>query len=125
MEADKKQIQTPVFIQPDSDQPCLLGMNAAPSLNLQFLRSDGEPLTCFGDHEENTLTRETAKVSLVETSTIPARKGRFLEAIIEPILSNGVQLLFEPTVQTLQPEGVSAQDVLLTVAPHGTILVPL
>ena len=44
MEADDAQIQTLVFIQPDSDQPCFLGMNAAPSLNLQFLRANGQPL---------------------------------------------------------------------------------
>lgn len=33
VEADGSRIQTPVFIQSDSDQLCLLGMNAAPSLN--------------------------------------------------------------------------------------------
>ena len=47
MEADG--IQTPVFIQPDSDQPCLFGMNAAPSFNLQFLRANGQPLKSTAD----------------------------------------------------------------------------
>ena len=82
-EADGTQLQTPVFIQPDSDQPCLLGMNAAPSLNLQFLRANGQPLKSTADTEQDSTV---AKVYLVESTTIPARKGRFLEATIEPNL---------------------------------------
>ena len=98
MEADGIRIQTPVFIQPDSDQPCLLGMNAAPSLNLQFLRANGQPLKSTAD---STITEQlqdsmSAKVCLVESTTIPARKGRFLEATIDLSFEKGTQLLFEP-----------------------------
>ena len=125
MEADGAQIQTPVFIQPDSDQPCLLGMNAAPSLNLQFLRANGQPLKSTADSISTEQDLPLAKVCLVESTTIPARKGRFLEATIEPSLEEGAQVLFEPRLQSLQAKGLSTQEALLTVAPSGNILVPL
>ena len=70
-------------------------MNAAPSLNLQFLRANGQPLKLTADTEQDFTM---AKVYLVE-STIPARKGRFLEATIEPNFEKGAQLLFEPEMQ--------------------------
>lgn len=105
IEADGTQIQTPIFIQQESDQPCLLRMNAAPSLNLQFLRANGQPLKSTADL---TVTEGTSKY---ESTTIPARKGRFLEAIIEPKFEIGTQLLFEPQEQT---NGLSAQEALLT-----------
>ena len=80
MEADGARIQTPIFIQPDSDQPCLLGMNAATSLNLQFLRANGQPLKSTADLISTEQNLPLAKVCLVESTTIPASKGRFLEA---------------------------------------------
>ena len=46
IEADGESACVPVFIQPDSEQPCLLGMNALPSLGLPFCRANGEPITC-------------------------------------------------------------------------------
>ena len=36
IEADGKAVTAPVFIQPGSEQPCLLGMNIAPALGLKF-----------------------------------------------------------------------------------------
>lgn len=36
---DGRSIQVPVFIQPFSEQDCLLGMNALPGLGIQFLDS--------------------------------------------------------------------------------------
>ena len=124
IEADGKQVQTPVFIQPDGDQPCLLGMNAAPSLNLQFLRANGQPLKSSGGIPQ--CKPRVTKVCLIESATIPARKGRFLEATFdENNIHKGDQLLFEPKLQTLQAKGFSAQEALLTVTPTGKILVPL
>ena len=68
----------PVFVQPDSEQPCLLGMNAAPALGLKFLRSGGQPLQTEPEVPSSTTT--AAAVYLVQSSTVPGRKGRFLEA---------------------------------------------
>ena len=36
--------KAPMFIQSDSQQPCLLGMNAAPALGLAFLDARGVAL---------------------------------------------------------------------------------
>ena len=66
-----------------------------------------------------------AKVCLVESTTILARKGQFLEATIEPSLEKGAQVLLESQLQSLQAKGLSTQEALLTVAPSANILVPL
>ena len=44
VEADGVSIPVVLFVQPDSSQPCLLGMNAAPALGLKFLNAKGQPL---------------------------------------------------------------------------------
>ena len=44
IEAGGKAVTAPVFVQPDSEQPCLLGMNVAPTLGLKFLDANGLPL---------------------------------------------------------------------------------
>ena len=61
----------------------------------------------------------SAEVCLMESTTIPARKGRFVEATIDLRFKKGIQLLFEPQVQSLQAKGLSALGALLTVAPNG------
>ena len=38
--ADGKSVSAPLFIEPDSEQKCLLGMNVAPLLGLKFTRSN-------------------------------------------------------------------------------------
>ena len=67
-------------------------MNAAPALNLQVLRVNGQPLKSSG---------EGGKVCLIN------------------IIHKGDQLLFEPKLQALQAKGLSAQKALLTVSPSG------
>ena len=44
LEADCKSTCVSVFVQPNSEQKCLLGMNAIPSLGISVLRANGEPL---------------------------------------------------------------------------------
>ena len=46
---DGHHVSVPVFIQPGSDIPCLLGMNALPGLGVKFLRRNGVPLMCGTD----------------------------------------------------------------------------
>ena len=41
---DGESVTVLVFVQPDSEQPCLLGMNAIPSLGITVLRCNGEPI---------------------------------------------------------------------------------
>ena len=38
---DDESVNVLVFVQPDSEQPCLLGMNAIPSLGITVLRRNG------------------------------------------------------------------------------------
>ena len=64
IEADGKSACVPVFIQPDSNQPCLLGMNATPTLGLSFDRANREPITC----KANTTQSVSASVCLIETT---------------------------------------------------------
>jgi hypothetical protein len=44
-----RSVSVPAFVQPDSEQACLLGMNALPLLGIQVLHHDGEPILAL-DH---------------------------------------------------------------------------
>ena len=66
------------FIQPDSTQPCLLGMNALPALGLSFLNAKGKPLQMAGQS-----VRISARVSLIDCKSVPARASSFIEAKVE------------------------------------------
>ena len=46
--ADGRKITVPVFIQPDSEQACLLGTNAIFALGVSVSRASGEPLNPLG-----------------------------------------------------------------------------
>jgi hypothetical protein len=56
IEADGKAVTAPMFVQPDSEQPCLLGI-------------------------------------FDTTLTPPERKGRFLEAKVDPTIEPGTEIL--------------------------------
>jgi hypothetical protein len=74
MEAGGKAVKVPVFVQPDSQQPYLLGMNAAPALGISFLDARGATL-----RQESPPSSPSAKVSLVQALVVPGQKGLFLE----------------------------------------------
>lgn len=42
---DGKSTTVPVFVQPDSEQECLLGSNVLPALGISVVRADGRKLT--------------------------------------------------------------------------------
>ena len=44
VEADGASVPVLLFVQPESTQPCLIGMSAAPALGLSFLNAKGQPL---------------------------------------------------------------------------------
>ena len=120
LSADGTSVSVPVFVQPDSEQPCLLGTNAALSLGLKFLRADGRPLLV--QSARLSTPPDTAVVRLVQSSTLPGRKGRFLEALIDGPIRKGDELLFEPNTRALKELGLSS---LLKVGVSGQVLVPL
>ena len=74
-EAGGQTVTVPAFVQPESEQQCLIGMNVIPLLGISIRRVNGEPLVLSADHKHNV-----AHVSLLKTITIPSMKGRFVEA---------------------------------------------
>ena len=73
LEADGRSVSAPVFVQPDSEQPCLLGMNAAPLLGLSFLRANGKPLCA-----DSEVRAEGARIRLLHAVTIRAVRVNLL-----------------------------------------------
>ena len=63
-----------MLVQPQSEQECLLGMNAIPKLGLQLLRLDGTHL-CANDVDSGSESKSSV-LSLVQASTVPSQKGR-------------------------------------------------
>ena len=64
----------------------------------------------------------SAIVYSTQTLTLPGRKGRFLEAQVNPAFEAGTELLFEPNAASLGALGLSAKESLLCVQ---TVLIPL
>ncbi len=65
VEASGISIPTVFFVQPDSSQDCLVGMNAALALGLSFLDCNGKPLRKAG-----SVPVATASVNLIRTKAI-------------------------------------------------------
>ena len=114
---DGRKVTVPTFIQPESEQHCLIGMNVIPFLGITIRRANGKPLHAIVERE--------AQVRLVQTTTIPGQKGRVVEAQVENGDCLGDQLLFQPEHQRLNELGVWAQESLITVQPSGKALIPL
>ena len=72
---DDRSVSIPVFVEPDSTQACLLGMNAIPLLGISVVRSNGDVMLSSLPAEY-----DTAKVNLVEAVTLPSQRGRILKA---------------------------------------------
>ena len=117
---DGKSTAVPVFVQPDSEQECLLGSNVLPALGISVVRANGRKLTVS---VENGV--EPAHVNLVQSVIIPGQKGRFVRGQVEGNPSKMEHLLFEPKHETLEPLGLCTQESLVTVHPDGSVLIPL
>ena len=50
--ADGKSVSAPLFVERNSDQQCLLGVNVAPLLGLEFTRANGQPLRMQSDTDQ-------------------------------------------------------------------------
>lgn len=120
IEADGKSVCVAVFVQPDSEQDfCLLGMHALPSLGLSFRRANGEPLICKYNQSMS------ACVCLIQTTRVPRRTGKFVEAKVDSSMLPGTHMVFEPEPGVLESRGLSAQESLLTISPDCRVLVPV
>ena len=74
---DGKSVTVPVFVQPDSERACLLGMNVIPLLGISVIRCNGQSILSNDEPEPGT-----AHVKLIESITIPSQKGQYLKAYI-------------------------------------------
>ena len=112
----------PVFVQPDSDIQCLLGINVIPSLGIRVKRANGELMI------EPTAPEPAAeaKVYLIQSTRIQGRKGTVLEAKFDlPVVRATDSLFFEPDQDYLTSMGMVSVDALLPSTNEGKIPVPL
>ena len=101
VEADGVSIPVVLFVQPDSSQACLLGMNAAPAVGLRFLDAKGQPL------RKAVMDRSgTSTVSLITCKAVPARAQSFVKAEVSSKLIAGSCVLFEPNPASLEVHGI-------------------
>ena len=122
-----KTVSVTMFVQPDSAQECLLGTNASLPLGFKFVDGKGKPLRSSSDPQfaKSESEPQVAHVSLIQASSIPSRKCRFLKAKVSGECSPGDQFLFESRSTQLQPLGLSAIDSLVTLSDERTVLIPV
>ena len=119
VEADGESVFVPVFVQPQSEQDCLLGMNVLPALGLAITRANGESL--ISKHEASSKVAH-AHVSLVQSSTIPSLKGRFLKVQPDCTLTDcKSEVLLEPQLESL---GLRTHESVVTVLEDGYVIKP-
>ena len=80
---DGRQVTVHTFIQPESEQHCLIGMNVIPFLGITVKRANEKPLYAVAE--------QVAQVRLIQTITIPGQKGRLVEVQVE---SDGCEISF-------------------------------
>ena len=112
---DGKSTAVPIFVQPDSEQECVLGSNVLPALGISVVRANGRKLTAS---VENGV--EPAHVNLVQ-SVIPGQKGCFVRGRVEDNPNKIEHLLFEPKHETLEPSGLCTQESLVSVHSDGSV----
>ena len=120
IEADGECVRVPVFVQPQSGQECLLGMNVIPALGLVITRANGEALVVKQDNDH--------RVAHVRLVAIPGLKGRFVELEVgcgDSSIQIGSPVLFEPKPDVFEILGLSSHESVVTVRDNGCIVVPI
>ena len=117
---DGKSANVLVFVQPDSEQSCLLGMNAISSLGMHVVCSTGEALLPASQDEPLVAT-----VNLLSSIAIPSQSGCVVKAQLSQSNAGMSDLLFEPCHNLLAPLGVSAHESVLSRCGDHTVLVPM
>ena len=118
---DGESVIVPVFVQPDSSQACLLGMNAIPALGFSLLRPNGQPLVVRREAKNNV-----SVVCLVQSVTVPSLKGSFVKVKANNIsVLPGQSVLFEPMSDQLECNGLHSHESLVMVDVDGCMLVPM
>ena len=120
IELKLKTVNVPVFVQPDSEQCCLLGMNAIPLFGIEVRHCDGEPIVLL---DKEKLPSGAVTVNLISATSVPAQTGRIVRArmSIPGALSGNEALLFEPCHDSL---GINAMESLVS-AEEDEIVLPV
>ena len=116
--ADGETTCVTVFVQPDSDQKCLLGMNVLPDLGLSITRANGEPVIVKEDPNP-----VVAHVSSVQTCSIPSLKGQFLKVQTGCTLPEACKS--EPKGDVLESYGLCSHEAMVSVCEDGSMYVPI
>jgi hypothetical protein len=119
-------VTVPVFMQPDSEQACLLGMNALPLLGIEVRLSNGTQILPSEQKLGNHAKPAVSKVSLLTSAVVPSHKGCALPAVAtnpDVALSDG-DFLFEPNQKALGSRGLSSLECLVT-AEGGNVFLPV
>ena len=116
--ADGKTAQVPVFIQPSSEQDCLLGSNVLNILGVTVCDATGEPLGAVSNPTVK------ASVHLVHAVRVPGRTAIFAEAEINEPLKEGGALVFERNRNSLAESGLTSHNLLVTVKSGNKVLIP-
>ena len=122
LSVDGKVTSVPVFIQPDSEQDCLLGSNVLPALGISVVRANGHLLIASS---KVLGQNETVGVNLVQATTLPGLNGCFAKVKIDMTGLEDACLLFEPDHKALGDSGVSAFESLISVDSNGYAVVPI
>lgn len=129
---DGKSVRVPVFVQPDSEQACLSGINAMSALGFKVLSGNESvvmPNVC------PTSAPVLAMVSLVHSVAVPSYYSCIVRTKLSSPISTSDNLLFEPEPEALVLLGLNAcesvvaasedNEVLLTVQNYQGITVHL
>ena len=85
---DSKSVTVPVFVQPDSEQACLLGVNAIPLLSISVIRCNGKSILSHAPPEPD--------VASVKSVTFPSHKSRAVRVKVSGEAETPQDMLFEP-----------------------------
>ncbi len=105
---DGESVCVPVFVQPGSTQPLLLGMNAIPALRFALLRPNGQSLIARSNPDP-----EISIVRLVKGVIVPSLKGSIVRVKVDNVHAlPGGSVLFEPSNDQLEPKGLYSHESL-------------
>ena len=121
-----KGVTMPVFVQPDSEQACLHGMNAIPLLGIEVRHCDGTQILPLEQETDDPPTPAVCSVSLLTSTVIGLHKGCVIRAQSSHpnvTLTDG-DFLFEPSQKVMEGHGLSAMECLVT-AREGKVSLPV
>ena len=112
-------VTAPVFVQPSSSVPCLLGTNVLPQLGIRVVRANGQSLV-----ESSVISGipKSSRVHIIKSTYVPSRRATFVEAEMHSPLFGSDAVEFEPE---LRAAGLNATNCLLTKMPNGHLWIPI